>query len=129
MLHQPLSRYSYFKFVMFYIRPTPLRRFPVLDFELFRTALPPVYFAATSHISKGIKGGRIDTPMPFGTLILTVALPAPVTATHPRPVKVISAAASFHPAPSISMTCDTNSPSSSIRSGPGSNGGVNIPPA
>ena len=78
---------------------------PVLDFEAFLTALPPVYFAATSQISNGISGGRTEIPIPLGTLTLSFAVPAPVTAIQPRPDKVMSAAASFHPAPLTSIMC------------------------
>mmetsp|Transcript_6725 Transcript_6725/g.11254 ORF Transcript_6725/g.11254 Transcript_6725/m.11254 type:complete len:224 (+) Transcript_6725:152-823(+) len=63
-------------------------------------------------------------PIPFGTPILTFATPAPVTATHPRPRNVMSAAACFHPSPLISISWYSNSPISSIRSWPGSKGGV-----
>ena len=34
-----------------YFRPTPFRRLPPFDFEDLRTALAPVYLAATSQIS------------------------------------------------------------------------------
>jgi len=67
--------------------------------------------------------------MPLGTLIFSLARPAPVTAIHPSPVKEMSAAASLQPAPSISRVWESNSPISAILSGPGSNGGVNIFPA
>lgn len=77
-------------------------------------------------MSKGIKGGRSITPIPFGTVIFTLAIPAPVTVTHPNPVNVMSAAASLQPVPSISIICDSNSPSCSIRSG--ASGGINILP-
>mmetsp|Transcript_32794 Transcript_32794/g.79363 ORF Transcript_32794/g.79363 Transcript_32794/m.79363 type:complete len:217 (-) Transcript_32794:1920-2570(-) len=75
-----------------------------------------------------MSGGRTVMPIPFGTPTRTLAVPAPVTATHPSPRSVISAAACFHPSPSISISWYSNPPISSIRSGPGSRGGVSIFP-
>mmetsp|Transcript_16556 Transcript_16556/g.35972 ORF Transcript_16556/g.35972 Transcript_16556/m.35972 type:complete len:216 (+) Transcript_16556:216-863(+) len=76
-----------------------------------------------------MSGGLTVIPMPFGTPIRTWAVPAPVTATQPSPRSVISAAACFHPSPLMSISWYSNSPISSIRSGPGSRGGVSNFPA
>mmetsp|Transcript_4483 Transcript_4483/g.7986 ORF Transcript_4483/g.7986 Transcript_4483/m.7986 type:complete len:216 (-) Transcript_4483:1758-2405(-) len=76
-----------------------------------------------------MSGGLTEIPIPFGTPIRTRAVPTPVTATQPSPRSVISAAACFHPSPLMSISWYSNSPISSIRSGPGSRGGVSIFPA
>ena len=86
-----LLQYIYTIYI-FHRLPTPLFLLPDFDFVDLRTALPPVYLAVASQTSNGINGGRTENPMPSGTLTRTLAVPAPVTATQPRPRREISAA-------------------------------------